>query len=124
MVRGDVGRRAWRERLARFHLAGGTVAAFCRREGVSTASFYAWRRRLADHESTMATTSSPLKAPTPTSHPTPPGFHPVRLTSLGDAAISAVLPGGMRLEIAAQGDNLRLAIETLARLDRQGGVTC
>jgi hypothetical protein len=38
--------REWRERLKRYQRAGGTVTAFCRAEGVSTASFYAWRQRL------------------------------------------------------------------------------
>jgi hypothetical protein len=39
-------RHAWQQRLAR--QAGGqfSVAAFCKRERVSIASFYYWRRRL------------------------------------------------------------------------------
>lgn len=36
----------WRERLARFQSSNGTVLAFCQQEQVSTASFYAWKRRL------------------------------------------------------------------------------
>lgn len=36
----------WRERLRRYHRDGGTVVRFCQQEGVSVASFYAWRRRL------------------------------------------------------------------------------
>jgi hypothetical protein len=39
-------RRLWQQRLGRFRHSGLTVAAFCDREGISLASFYAWRRRL------------------------------------------------------------------------------
>jgi hypothetical protein len=54
----------WRRRLNRQAAGGLSIAAFCRREGVSTASFYAWRRRLA---------TPPVTAP---SHP--PLFVPIR----------------------------------------------
>src|SRR3989339_446104 len=37
----------WQERIRRFRRSGQTVAGFCAAEGVSTASFYQWRRRLA-----------------------------------------------------------------------------
>ena len=37
----------WRERCVRFSRASMTVAEFCRREEVSPAAFYRWRRRLA-----------------------------------------------------------------------------
>lgn len=38
--------RMWRERLRRFRQSGVTVAEFCEDEGLSTASFYVWQRRL------------------------------------------------------------------------------
>ena len=37
----------WRLRLRRQATGGLSIPEFCEREGVSTASFYAWRRRLA-----------------------------------------------------------------------------
>ena len=44
----------WRERVGRYERGVETSAEFCRREGVSTASLFAWRRRLrasgAGHE--------------------------------------------------------------------------
>lgn len=43
----DSVRSAWRERLQRFSASNLTVVRFCEREGVSTASFYQWRRRLS-----------------------------------------------------------------------------
>lgn len=39
--------RAWRQRLHRHAASGLSIIAFCAREGVSTASFHAWKRRLA-----------------------------------------------------------------------------
>lgn len=37
----------WRARLERFRRGGLTVSRFCANEGVSVASFYGWRRKLA-----------------------------------------------------------------------------
>ena len=48
----------WRARLARFDAQGDSVVRFCAREGVSAASFYAWRARLRSI-ATPATTSTP-----------------------------------------------------------------
>jgi hypothetical protein len=39
-------RAQWQALLARATRSSLSVAEFCRREGVSTASFYTWRRRL------------------------------------------------------------------------------
>lgn len=49
MSRGpDLARReVWRRRLRDFDRGRATVAEFCRREGVSDAAFYQWRRKLA-----------------------------------------------------------------------------
>jgi putative transposase len=44
------GEGQWRGLLARFDASGGSVAAFCRREAISTASFYRWRARLGASE--------------------------------------------------------------------------
>ena len=38
-----LGSDAWQALVGRHHSSGLTVEAFCRREGVSTASFYRWR---------------------------------------------------------------------------------
>jgi hypothetical protein len=55
----------WRRRLRRQAASGLSIPAFCVREGVSSASFYAWRRRLA--------------APPPAAPPEPPLFVPLHL---------------------------------------------
>lgn len=38
--------RQWRERLSRWRDSGLSIVEFCRREEISQASFFAWRRRL------------------------------------------------------------------------------
>ena len=42
----DTARQTWRDRFERFGDSPHTVAAFCRREGVSVPSFYYWKRQL------------------------------------------------------------------------------
>lgn len=56
---------AWRQHLQRQSQSGLSISAFCAREGVSSASFYAWKRRLAAR-------SSPAR-------PEPTLFVPLRL---------------------------------------------
>ena len=40
----------WRALLSRFTASGLSVAAFCEREAVSTASFYRWRGLIGQHD--------------------------------------------------------------------------
>lgn len=40
-------RAAWTDRLRRYRHSGLSVARFCDQEGVSTPSFYQWKKRLA-----------------------------------------------------------------------------
>lgn len=37
----------WRERIERQRVSGLPIRRFCEREGISDASFFAWRKRLA-----------------------------------------------------------------------------
>lgn len=59
MVKRQSAKRAkedlWRERMGRFEEADLAVADFCGFEGVSLASFYAWKRRLGSPASEKAT---------------------------------------------------------------------
>lgn len=47
----------WRRRLHQQSRCGLTIHQFCQREGVSPASFHAWKRRLASHSTRPGATS-------------------------------------------------------------------
>src|SRR5262245_31011664 len=68
--------RRWQQRLDRFRTSGLTVADFCEREGISTASFYAWRRRF-EADSGPAAVGAPHLVPVRLV--TPPTSAPVEL---------------------------------------------
>ena len=115
MARSISGRKLaeWRQRLQRFRNSRQSIAGFCREEGVSPPSFYLWRRRLAE-----------ASLQPPTSEP-PAGFRPVRLMSA--AGVNVQLPGGTQLVVPlSDAEGLRVAIETLARVDAEhrGGASC
>jgi transposase len=83
--------RLWQQRLDRFRNSGLAVAHFCEREGISTASFYTWRRRLqAD--------------PTPPDSDTP-RLVPVRVViPPASAPVELVLPTGLVLRLPPDTD--------------------
>ena len=79
--------RIWRQRLHRQALSGLSIPAFCAREGVSSASFHSWKRRLT-------TQSLPARLQ-------PPLFVPLHLDS--SAGQADPLPaGGVELELPHQ----------------------
>jgi hypothetical protein len=87
----------WRLRLRRHAASGRSIPDFCAREGVSSASFYAWRRRLA--------------APLAVAPPDPPLFVPIRLDpsprtddTPPDRGFEIELPHRVRLRCAAAPD--------------------
>lgn len=83
MSRGaQVGKRAqWLDRLRRFARSKLPVSEFCRREQVSQASFYPWRRRLA-----AASAEAPDEDPL-----TRASFVPVQLTSARSCLFSTAV---------------------------------
>src|SRR5262245_24146116 len=106
----------WRLRLRRQATSGLSILDFCRREGVSTASFYAWRRRLA---------AAPVRAPSQ-----PPLFVPICLDHTSPPADTAQelgleteLPHGIRLRCAAAPDPVWLGrlVAALAGPAPRGG---
>jgi hypothetical protein len=66
----------WQQRLHRFRKSGLAVADFCEGEGISTASFYAWRRRL---QADMAPDTLDEPRLVPVRLVTPPPSAPVEL---------------------------------------------
>ena len=95
----------WQRRVRRFERSGMTVARFCEQEGVSTASFYRWRNRLA-HQ----------RPPTRGLDQTP-AFQAVRVTR-ADAPVSIRLPGDVRVEVPAENlEAVRAVLGELLRAD-------
>ena len=95
----------WRRRLARWRQSGLSLAEFCRREDVSPASFYAWRKRLAKSGKTNAHARQA---------PPRPLFVPVELdlAERSDGGVQIELPGGavVRLPAGASSDLVVTAI--------------
>lgn len=121
----------WRRRLRRFQSTQGSIAAFCHDEGVSTASFYLWRRKLAQEEQVQPRDGlrNSFEAPEPRAN-----FAPVRL--VGAQTLAVWFPGGTRVEIPVADPRLvDVAIQALMRADtlrttdqqartQAGGATC
>ena len=74
----------WQQRLARFQTAGLSVIRFCQQECVSTATFYRWRKKLAQRKHAPAA-------------PEPSAFANVTLVGTADVRVS--LPGGTQLHV-------------------------
>lgn len=91
--------RAWRGMLARFASSGLTVQAFCRREAVSTTSFYRWRSVL---EAAPAGTEPARKVPiAATASPTADfvDLGPLRPTTSSPCELRVDLGGGVLLHL-------------------------
>jgi transposase-like protein len=97
-------RRVWEGRFRRFACGGLTVAAFCEQEGVSTPSFYQWRRRLRESEQQAPGVTAKRRQPRPR---TPQVFVPVRVAPAA-SAVQMRLPNGVELAVPA-GDTAILA---------------
>jgi hypothetical protein len=109
----------WRQRLGRFGSGNVSVVRFCRREGVSIASFYHWRKKLAAGMDPPAGRRRIAPAAS--------AFKPLSITG-ASPAIAVHLPGGARLEVRA-GDlrTVRVVVRELVRSGQsapEGGVSC
>lgn len=108
---------AWRQRLERFGRSGLPVTRFCAAEGVSLASFYLWRKKLAAEK---------REAPPQPTATEGQAFSPVTL--VGTSVLVVELPGGTRLQVPAGNVGLlRAALEEIAAADARwyaGGSSC
>jgi len=96
-------RSQWLERLRRFSRSEVSVAEFCRREQVSVASFYQWRRKLNGSSPDLPVGRPPTRA----------NFVPVQVTTSADLQVT--FPNGVRLTLPAHDEELvRMSIESLA----------
>jgi hypothetical protein len=107
----------WQDLIDRQGASRQSIADFCQDEGVSTASFYAWRRRL----------QFPCR-PIPSQVPRP-ALIPVRIVpelSLAREAVIVEWPGGIVLRIATGGDSaiLQTVVATLTAETRREAGSC
>jgi hypothetical protein len=87
-------RQLWSDRFRRFDRCDLTVVDFCLAEGVSTPSFYQWRRKLSGLSEREAVPDTRIQEPT---------FLPVRLLSAKPAAaeVEIHLPNGARVIVTS-----------------------
>jgi len=142
MARGQrdrVKERHWRRHVAAWRRSGQSVRAYCEAEGLSEASFYAWRRVLAERRQVGATRAERIQsaaAPPPAtsrsgraapgsgaataSAATVAAFVPVRLVedAASASAVEVVLRGGRVVRVAAgfAAKTLREVVATLEDL--------
>ena len=121
-------REWWRRQIQRQKQGSLSVAEFCRRLGVSTVTFHAWKRRFRE-----APTASPLVPERPSARPMPeandastPPFLPVSILNAGAAGqleIELANACVVRVKGAVDPGLLRIAIRAAGRLggDRRGG---
>ena len=119
-------REWWRRQIQRQNEGSLSVAEFCRRLGVSTVTFYAWKRRFRE-----APPAFPLVPERPSARPLPeangastPAFLPASILDAGVAAgqleIELANACVVRLKGAVDPELLRIAIRVAGRLGGEG----
>ena len=118
-------REWWRRQIQRQTEGSLTVAAFCRRLGVSTVTFYAWKRRF--RESPPAPSLVPERPSARHMHEangaSTPAFLPVSIRDAGAAGqleIELANACVVRLKGAVDPKLLRIAIRAAGRLGGEG----
>ena len=109
---------AWRRRSERSAGSSVTVAEFCGREGVSEATFYQWRKRLAPGISVArAATGGAAGARGRTTVPHCGQAAFVELALAPAAVVEMELPNGVRVRVPADREQaLRVAIRAAGEL--------
>jgi len=120
----DAGRHVvWRERLERFAGWSGTVAEFCRREGVGQPTFYQWRKRLklAGTPATGIAGNDLPDAVRPADEAKQGRAPFVELSWAATAAVEIELPNGAVVRVPADREaTLRVAIRAAGELGSRG----
>ena len=118
-------RQWWRRQVVRQEQSSLTVSEFCRRSGISPATFYAWKRRVREGQ-----TASPLDPERASARPMPeangastPAFLPVSILDAGAAGqleIELANACIVRLKGAVDPKLLLIAIRAAGRLNGDG----
>lgn len=124
----DLSRReVWKQRLREFDRGTASVMEFCERAGVSTASFYQWRRKLGSAASSRnvaeqeRTSKISSKLAMPRDATASMKFLPVELIGPRNAeVVEVLLPSGIRVLVPSRDQvALRTVLETLASNRRE-----
>lgn len=108
-VRGKARETHWRKVFERQARSGLNVASFCRRESVSTAGFYTWRRKLRERDEAAAEVTTATDTTT-RSVPTDSQFVPVHLEGVSASpAVTINLANGVRVEVPGGVDQQTVA---------------
>jgi transposase-like protein len=116
----------WRRQIQRHTDGNLSVAEFCRRLGVSTVSFYTWKRRFRETSAASALRSekpTPQSTPTSDGLPTAAAFLPVSILdagATGQLEIELANSCVVRLKGVVDPDLLRIAIRAAGRLGNGG----
>ena len=119
----DAGRHVmWRQRLERFAGWTGTVAEFCRREGVTQPTFYQWRKRLRlAGEPATGGAAKGLPGARAADEAKQGRVPFVELSLAARAAVEIELPNGAVVRIPADREGaLRVAIRAAGELGSRG----
>jgi hypothetical protein len=111
-------RRLWSDRFRRFDRSDLTVVDFCLAEGVSTPSFYQWRRKLSG----LGERAAAPDAGAPDTQIQEPTFFPVRLLSGKPTAaeVEIHLPNGARVIVtSADVPSMAAAIAAAGQVPRE-----
>jgi len=113
----------WRELIDRQRASGQTVVEFCTKAGVSTASFYTWRRKLNTEATTAGRKTQPDRQRKKKEPPAQmASLVPVQVLggpSASDAAMEVHLPRAVMLRIGSGCDEhtIRVVLAVLANHD-------
>ena len=109
--------RLWQDRVKRQAASGRSIREFCDQEGISQASFYAWRRRFREQATGAASRAATRRSvPDPPSRESPGAgdFIPLRL--LDRPTVWEVMhPCGYRVRVSGQvaATTLQCSVEVL-----------
>lgn len=116
----------WSQRLLRFSTCSQTVVEFCRTEGVSQPSFYAWRKKLnvpGISAQSPGLADAALKAVKPVRNSSASRFAPVSfdpaITCAHPQGLKVRLPGGIELELGNDPHVIQAVVKQLVESSLQ-----
>ena len=119
----------WRELIERHRASGQTAVQFCTKAGVSTASFYTWKRRLNAEVATTGRKTHPVgqrKKEPPAQVASLVPVQVVADSGVSDAPVEVHLPGAVMLRVGAgcEEQTLRVVLAALANQSPGDATRC